>query len=240
MAVGTPAVIDDQAARNGDRIDLLARDGELARTVPSAARDGRGSRLSAGVLKLKRGPWEPDAREPSADHLGFLMLDGLLGRRVLVPERGRSLELLGRGDLFRPWQDQAASFEKLSWTVIEPAAIAVLDEPLTARAREMPQLLEALTERALRRSRRLAVSAAIANTVGVEERLLLSLWQLTELWGRKAPEGAVLPFRLSHQTLADLVGARRPTVTLALRNLMRRDKIRRGESGEWILLGSPP
>ena len=238
--MGTVTAIDDQAARNGDRVDLLGRDAELARVVSPAARRGRESRLSAAVLKLKRGPWEPDPHEPAARHLGFLMLDGLVGRRVLVPERGRSLELLGQGDLFRPWQDEAASFERLSWTVIEPAAIAVLDEPLASRAREIPQVLEALTDRALRRSRRLAVSAAIANTVGVEERLLLSLWQLAELWGRKAPEGAVLPFRLSHQTLADLVGARRPTVTLALRNLTERDLLRRGDSGHWILTGDPP
>jgi len=240
MAMGTVMAIDDRAAKNGDRVDLLAPDGELARAVAPGARRGSESRLSADVLKLKRGPWEPDAREPSARHLGFLVLDGLVGRRVLVPERGRSLELLGQGDLFRPWQDEAASFEKLSWTVIEPAEIAVLDEPLASRAREIPQVLEALTDRALRRSRRLAVSAAIANTVGVEERLLLSLWQLAELWGRKAPEGAVLPFRLSHQTLADLVGARRPTVTLALRSLNERDLLRRGDSGHWILTGDPP
>jgi CRP/FNR family cyclic AMP-dependent transcriptional regulator len=233
---------NNQSVRDGSRIDLLERDAELARALPPVMRrvQGHGSPLSAGVLKLKRGPWEPDAREPSVDHLGMLVLDGLVARRVLVPERGRSLELLGRGDLFRPWQDESASFERLSWTVIEPAAIAVLDQPLAARAREVPQLLEALTDRALRRSRRLAVSAAIANTVGVEERLLLSLWQLTELWGRKAPEGAVLPFRLSHQTLADLVGARRPTVTVALRNLTQRDLLRRGESGHWILVGDPP
>jgi CRP-like cAMP-binding protein len=240
MAMGTVTAIDGQAARNGDRIDLLARDAELARVVSPAARRGRESQLSAAVLMLKRGPWEPDLNEPSADHLGFLMLDGLVGRRVLVPERGRSLELLGQGDLFRPWLDEAASFEQLSWTVIEPAAIAVLDEPLAARAREIPQVLEALTDRALKRSRRLALSAAIANTVGVEERLLLSMWQLAELWGRKAPEGAVLPFRLSHQTLADLVGARRPTVTLALRNLTERELLRRGDSGHWILVGDPP
>ena len=62
---------------------------------PQGPRTGTPS--PAGVLKLKRGPWEPDAREPSADHLSFLMLDGLLGRRVTVPERGRSLELLGQG-----------------------------------------------------------------------------------------------------------------------------------------------
>jgi CRP-like cAMP-binding protein len=196
------------------------------------------------VLRLERGPWEPDQSERPVDHLGLLVLDGLIGRRVLVPERGRSLELLGQGDLFRPWEDDAAddsaSFSRLTWTVIEPATIAVLDESLSARAREVPQLLEALTDRALRRSRRLAVSAAIANTVGVEDRLLLSLWQLAELWGRKAPGGAVLPFRLSHQTLADLVGARRPTVTLALRNLTQREALRRGGSGEWILVGNPP
>jgi CRP-like cAMP-binding protein len=227
-------------AGDGARIDLLERDPELARAVRTAARGGGDSTFSAGLLKLKRGPWEPDASEPSPAHLGFLMLDGLLGRRVIVPERGRSLELLGQGDLFRPWQDQAASFERLSWTVIEPAAIAVLDEPLGARAREVPELMHEFTERALRRARRLAVSAAIANTVGVEDRLLLSLWQLTELWGLKASEGAVLPFRLSHQTLADLVGARRPTVTLGLRNLTERGKLRRNETGQWILVGDPP
>jgi len=242
MVVPRAFTANNQSATDGSRVDLLERDAELARALPSVMRQGHGhgSPLSAGVLKLKRGPWEPDAREPSVDHLGMLVLDGLVARRVLVPERGRSLELLGRGDLFRPWQDESASFERLSWTVIEPAAIAVLDQPLAARAREVPQLLEALTDRALQRSRRLAVSAAIANTVGVEERLLLSLWQLTELWGRKAPEGAVLPFRLSHQTLADLVGARRPTVTVALRNLTQRDLLRRGESGHWILVGDPP
>jgi CRP/FNR family transcriptional regulator, cyclic AMP receptor protein len=236
-----PVATNSQAASDEERVDLLERDPELARAMTGTRPpNGLGASLSAVVLRLERGAWEPDAREPSFDHLGFLVLDGLVGRRVLVPERGRSLELLGRGDLFRPWQDDSASFSRQSWTVLEPAVIAVLDQALALRARQAPQLLEALTDRALRRSRRLAVSAAIANTVGVEERLLLSLWQLTELWGRKAPEGAVLPFRLSHQTLADLVGARRPTVTVALRNLTQRDLLRRGESGYWILVGDPP
>jgi CRP/FNR family cyclic AMP-dependent transcriptional regulator len=241
------ATVSNQTVNGGERVDLLQRDAGLARALIPTMRVMNQSpvpALSAAVIRLERGPWEPDQSEPSVDHLGLLVLEGLVGRRVLVPERGRSLELLGRGDLFRPWEDDAtddaASFSRLTWTVIEPTTIAVLDESLTPRAREVPQLLEALTDRALRRSRRLAVSAAIANTVGVEDRLLLSLWQLAELWGMKAPGGAVLPFRLSHQTLADLVGARRPTVTLALRNLTQRGALRRGESGEWILLGSSP
>ncbi len=223
---------------NGERVDLLERDSEFARLVRTA--EGRPiDRLWASAVKLQRGPWQP-AGEPSGTHLGYIVLDGLVGRRVVVPDRGRSLELLGRGDLFSPWQEDSPSFSQVVWTVIEPTSIAVLDESFAAQVRHFPELLEALTGRALSRSRRIAVSAAIANTVGVEERLLLLLWQLTELWGRKAKGGAVLPFRLSHQTLADLVGARRPTVTLALRGLTDRNLLERGSNGEWILCGDPP
>ena len=230
---------DGHATDRTGTVDLLEHDDELARLLQSLMR-GRKVRLSAPAIRLERGAWEPEPREPNGDHLGFIVLDGLVGRRVSLDGRGRSLELLGRGDLFRPWGEESASFSQVSWTVIEPAAIAALDESFAGRAKDLPEVLEALTERALRRSRRLAVSSAIANTVGVEDRLLLLLWQLTELWGTKAEEGALLPLRLSHQTLADLVGARRPTVTLALRSLTQRGEIRRGASGDWILTGDPP
>jgi len=228
-----------QTAVNGERVDLLERDSEFARLVANAEGRTNNERLWASALKLARGPWQP-ATEPPGNHLGFLVLDGLLGRRVVVPDRGRSLELLGRGDLFSPWQEDSPSFSQVAWTVIEPSSIAVLDQTFAAQVKQLPELLQVLTERALSRSRRIAVSAAIANTVGVEERLLLLLWQLTELWGRKTRGGAVLPFRLSHQTLADLVGARRPTVTLALRGLTDRRLLERGSGGEWILCGDPP
>ncbi len=229
-----------EQATNGSRVDLLQHDRELSRLFRAYGGNGVDPALPAVALKLERGPWQPGTTEPSGDHLGFLILDGLLGRRVLVPERGRSLELLGKGDVFRPWQEDSSSFSEVAWTVIEPTSIAALDREFKARARQMPELMELFAERALRRSRRLAVSAAISNTVGVEERLLLVLWQLAELWGRKAPEGALVPFRLSHQMLADLVGARRPMVTLALRSLSARSAVRRAESGEWFVTSDPP
>lgn len=221
-------------------MDLLERDAELAQRVDSAAA-ASASRLWAAALKLPRGSWEPGSTEPPGAYLGLLVLSGLIGRRVVVPERGRSLELLGPGDLFHPWhQEDSPSFAQITWTVLEPASIAALDQTFATQAGNVPELIDVLTERALRRSRRVAVSAAISNTVGVEERLLLLLWQLAELWGRKSQEGVLLPFRLSHQTLADLVGARRPTVTLALRGLVERGELRRSESGEWILTGDAP
>src|SRR5258705_12434063 len=97
-----------QTPVNGERVDLLEKDNGFARLARAA--DGRSiDRLWASALKLQRGPWQPTG-QPQGTHLGYLVLDGLVGRRVGVPERGRSLELLGRGDLFRPWQEDSPSF----------------------------------------------------------------------------------------------------------------------------------
>ena len=54
--------------------------------------------------------------------------------------------------------------------------------------------------------------------------------------GRVRTDGTVLRLRLTHAVLADLVAARRPTVTTALSELTRRGLIRTdGET--WVLPG---
>jgi len=63
-------------------------------------------------------------------------------------------------------------------------------------------------------------------------------WHLAERWGRVGPGGVLVPLRLTHRTLADLVGARRPSVTAALGDLSRRDLITRAGDG-WVLQGDP-
>jgi hypothetical protein len=52
-------------------------------------------------------------------------------------------------------------------------------------------------------------------------------------------EGTVLPLRLTHALLADLVAARRPTVTSAISELSRRGLLR-ASGDEWVLFGGPP
>ena len=49
----------------------------------------------------------------------------------------------------------------------------------------------------------------------------------------------LLPLRLTHSVLADLVAARRPTVTSALSDLSRRGLVRSMDEG-WLLAGDPP
>jgi CRP-like cAMP-binding protein len=69
---------------------------------------------------------------------------------------------------------------------------------------------------------------------------MLTLWHLAERWGKVRPDGVALPLPLSHERLANLVGAHRPTVTTAMGDLARSGAISRGEDHVWMLHGSPP
>lgn len=153
------------------------------------------------------------------------------------------VELLGAGDVLRPWQwDSEGSHvqAEVGWTVLEPTRLAVLDHGLVVRMNAWPQLGLELFARGTRRAHHLAVALAITHHQRVDERLLLTLWHLAERWGRVGQEGIVVPLPLSHQRLADLVGAHRPSVTTAMGELDRAGTVSRRDDGIWILHGSPP
>src|SRR5262249_10911978 len=102
-----------------------------------------------------------------------------------------------------------------------------------------PELAAKLFDRAVRRSRRLVVNMAIIHQARVDERLHLLFWHFAGRWGRVRSDGVLLPLRLTHSVLADLVAARRPTVTTALSDLPRRGVVENRVDG-WLLLGEPP
>jgi CRP/FNR family transcriptional regulator, cyclic AMP receptor protein len=54
------------------------------------------------------------------------------------------------------------------------------------------------------------------------------------------PDGITIPLPLSHQRLAELVGAHRPAVTSAVGELTRRGAISRRVDRTWLLHGAPP
>jgi CRP/FNR family cyclic AMP-dependent transcriptional regulator len=80
---------------------------------------------------------------------------------------------------------------------------------------------------------------AIAHYPRVDTRLHTLFWHLAGRWGRMRPDGVLLPLRLTHSVLADLIAARRPTVSSALAELSRRGVLSSGEEG-WHLRGEPP
>ena len=123
--------------------------------------------------------------------------------------------------------------------MLEPARVAVLDERFVRQMARYPEVAGRLFGRSVLRSRQLAVNMAIVHQARVDVRLHLLFWQLAGRWGRVRSDGIVVPLRLTHSVLADLVAARRPTVTTALTELNRQGVLRAVEDG-WLLTGDPP
>jgi hypothetical protein len=151
-------------------------------------------------------------------------------------------ELLGEGDLLRPWQGESDASNlspTTDWKVISRSRLAVLDERSTARLARYPALFGAITGRALDRARRLALMMAIVHHPRIEIRLHMLFWHLADRWGRVGRDGVTLPLNLSHSLLADLIAAQRPSVTGALGKLYERDLVSQVDRG-WLLTSAPP
>lgn len=220
---------------------LLVEDPDLAEAVPTGLRLRAAEECIAPVARLTRGRWNGEHPDLPRDGIGLLVLEGLLIRRVGVDGR-YGAELLGAGDLLRPWQGEDAEPtlpHTTGWRVLRACRIALLDSRVAGRLSRYPQLTARLVGRALERARNLAVQMAIVHQPRVNVRLHMLLWHLADRWGRVGMEGISLDLPLSHTVLADLVAARRPTVTVALGELEKRGLVRRADT-TLLLLGEPP
>jgi CRP/FNR family transcriptional regulator, cyclic AMP receptor protein len=224
-----------------DRCQLLAEDVDLRSTIAPSEQERAIAHCVAPALSIPRGRWNADQMNVMTDGIGLLVLGGLLIRRVGVDGRFGA-ELLGTGDLLRPWQGEdiySTLPHTTGWRVIEPARLAVLDGGVAARLARYPSLTGALAARALNRARRLALMMAIIHHPRIATRLHMLLWHLADRWGRVRPDGVAVELRLSHSVLADLIAAQRPSVTGSLGTLADQRLIRPLSEG-WLLLGDPP
>ena len=178
--------------------------------------------------------------QPSAGGFGLLVLDGLLLRRVEVAGR-HAAELLGPGDLLRPFQRGDDSTLDLTWTwrVVAPTKCALLDPRWTARAAAWPPLGAELAGRGLARALRLVVTMAIAQQPKLDIRLWMLFWELADRYGKVHPDGIHLELPLTHEVLSHLAGARRPSVSGALTRLAEDGRLTRS-GRNWVLSGERP
>jgi CRP/FNR family cyclic AMP-dependent transcriptional regulator len=238
-----PVAVEAVATPRESRVaPLLELDAELGRHLqPDRAASAR-LQVAVRLVSVRRGPW-PVERLAGADprHLGLLIVDGLIGREIVADDVS-SMELLGPGDVVRPWEE-SADFPLLRavvrWSVLADVRLAMLDRVAAGRLVAYPEVYAALMERFSARARRMAMMQAISQINRVDRRLLTLLWHLAERWGRVTPAGVVIPLTLSHRMLAQLVGARRPTVSTAIGELMRLGEVGRTADGAWILTGAP-
>ena len=224
-------------------IQLLEADPELARGLDARRVREMSPRLLARAVDIPRGPWNPGRTLMGGSNpIGLLVLNGLLVPKATVGDHP-SAELLGPGDLLRAGEESDGEEllpRHIEWAAATSARIAIVDQALAVRMAQWPEIFAALMDRAARRAERLVVTQAIAHLTRVDDRLLALLWLLAERWGRVVPGGVLVSLRLPHRTLAGMVGARRPSVTTALGQLMARGAIERRSDGAWILRGAPP
>jgi CRP/FNR family cyclic AMP-dependent transcriptional regulator len=220
---------------------LLREDPDLADAIPFQIRQRAIAECVAPVACLRRGRWTGQQPYVSDDAIGLLVLGGLLIRRVGIDSRFGA-ELLGQGDLLRPWQDNdppSTMHQVTRWRVLQPTRLAVLDQRVAQRLARYPELTGRLAGRALQRSRALAVNVAIIHQPRVDVRLHMLFWHLAGRWGHVRADGIILRLGLTHTVLAELVAARRPTVTVALSELANQGLVR-VIGNAWHLSGEPP
>ena len=154
---------DGSAAGNPARatVRLLDVDSGLAGALSERDRAKAGPRAVAEVLTVEPGASAFEARTDEWRRgLGLLLLEGLLVGEVKVKTRG-FVEVLGPGDLFRPW-----TAAPVRWEALTLARFAVLDRELAVRLAPWPELTGVLLDRAGERSSALPLGALSTQVLG--------------------------------------------------------------------------
>jgi CRP/FNR family transcriptional regulator, cyclic AMP receptor protein len=227
----------------GEVIRILDADREFGYGLSGEDLERARHLATARTEVVDRGPWAPLANgEDHAGRLGLLVIEGLVIRKLTLANTG-FCEVLGRGDVLRPWNEDCGftvAEVDADWTVLEPLRLAVLDHRFAAVAGRWPSMMDVIFSRLVQRSRSLALQLAITHLTRVDVRLLVALWFMAERWGHVTSDGVVVPIRVTHKMLADMVGARRPSVTSALAHLAPDGLAARRSDGAWLLRGEPP
>jgi hypothetical protein len=217
---------------------LLDLDPALADGIPALHRS-RAVRASLGhLVRASAGEWQPAT---GGHGVGLLVIDGLVLHRTVWGQRVAA-ELLGPGDLLRVG-DGADSGDTLqldeSWHVLTPMWLGRLDHAWCARMASWPEVSIELTQRSMASARRAAELFALGQVRRLDLRVWLVLWRLADRFGRVHLDGVHLDVPLTHQQLAELAGARRPSVSAAVSRLTRVGSVRQVDGG-WLLDGAPP
>jgi CRP/FNR family transcriptional regulator, cyclic AMP receptor protein len=129
---------------------------------------------------------------------------------------------------------------EVDWEVVQTTRLAVLDRALIEGVSPWPEISAALSRRIMQRLHRLAFHLAVCGIRRVDDRVLLVLWHFADRWGTVTTDGVVLDIPLTHELIAAVVGARRPSVSVAIRRLVEAGLAYPRPRSRWLLPGAPP
>jgi hypothetical protein len=219
-------------------VRLLDVEPDLARFLGEEERTEARS-LSLPVVRVAKDEEDLGGALAGSHAFGALMIDGMLLQRIGLGEQ-EAMRLIGPGELVALAPPGAPTLlRQLGRRVIADTRLAVLGHDFLIAARRWPGLIAGLHFRAAEQAERVSAQLVVCQLPRVADRLLAMMWLLAESWGRVTPAGVTLPILLTHEALGALVGARRPTVSLALAELIEHGSIVRQHTG-WLLLASVP
>lgn len=191
----------------------------------------------ADLIRITPGPWSgPDEAGAEDAMLGLLVVDGLLVREARIGA-AEATDIAGTGDLIRVrgrCDDFADRAFQGRWRALTPVTLALLDRRFGAVIGRWPEIVANLIERALRRSQQTGVLLALCGLHRLDSRILLLFTYLADRWGRVTRAGVTVELNLTHAVIAQLVSARRPSVSRTLRLLQARGSLVRVPGG-WVL-----
>lgn len=221
-----------------ERIPILDARLELSRHLTTDEREELGN-FSLPVVTVEPGPVDVGRLLAQRSAFGATVLDGIVMSSQRIGEQ-TGIQLLGPGDLLVPVDDLLPGWlADVDLRVPASVRLALLGNELLAAAVRWPRIVQGLYGCLGDQLRRLNAQLVICQIPRVEERVLAMLWLLAESFGQVTSAGVRLPLPLTHETLGALVGARRPTITLALRKLSQQGSILHQDTG-WLLLELPP
>lgn len=218
------------------RVPLLELDPDLAHAVPPGDRPTANRALSLTMLTLAPGPitLPPPGLPDTA--FALIVLKGMLTQAVRLGSRSMAEPLLAH-DVILPWlPTPIMPLGRPQLVALQDVELAALDQRFLWAASRWPGLMIGVERRMNDRRHRLATHGVICQLPRVEQRVLAILWHLAERTGTVGTTGVKLSLPLTHEELAQLIGARRPTVTLAVKLLRDAGHVDRLADGTWVLL----
>lgn len=231
------AVGGNSAAPPGARVRLREIDPDFLRFVDEDERQLAGD-LALPAIDIEEGPFDPLPLLSQHDADCGVVISGMVNRQVKLEDQV-ALRVLGPGAVI-PVLDSPASdlIASSHWLATANVRLAVVGDQFMRAAARWPELQRNLIARFADQEEQLATQLALCQLPRVEDRLLGMLWLLAESWGKVTSAGTLLPLHFTHEALGAMVGARRPTVTLALGELADRGAVIQREGG-WLLLEPP-
>ena len=232
------ATPNDALWRTPPRTPTVSLAGLLPEVLATISEDDRalaGRSLSVPRVSARDEPLAGLVSQ-TATAIGFLLVDGVVLKETTLATRS-ALEVLTAGDVLAPpltraGQDDARAVSR--YLAHGTVTLGVLDRRFKAAARRWPELEAELHARLGRQAHRASAHVAMLHAPRVEERIALLFDDLGERCGRVTLDGIAIDIDLTHELIGRLVGARRPTVSLALRGLAEEGLLRRTDSGRWI------